>query len=345
MSLETFVRAMPKVDLHVHLEGALQKETLLLISEQNDIPSTMKAREYREQLEHMERPDPKKFDDIARNHANWIRYPEDLTRVVYDLGVMLHKQSVRYAEVFVSAALYTDNGLSFDGMLEGLNDGRDRVLRGWQVTMNWILTIPRDRPRKSDDIVRWVTSATARKGHVIGLGISGREDTQTADQFGKAFTTVQKKDIPTVAPAHSHPNAETVTQVVDELAPQRITDTLGLAEDAESLATLASHNIPLVVTPTRDLRLGRLARYQDYPITRLLSEVTVSLASGMPSLYRTTLNDEYLHMANAHGLDASQLKELALNGVRASFLPATEKEEMLRGFEAEIAELESTIAF
>ncbi len=344
MSLETFVRALPKVDLHVHLEGALQKETLLLIAEQNDIMSTMKAREYREQLTYIDRPDPKKFDDIARMHANWVRYPEDLTRIVYDLGVALHKQSVRYAEVFVSAAIYTDNGIAFDAMLEGLNDGRDRVLRAWQVTMNWVLTIPRDRPRKADDIVRWVTSATARKGHVIGLGLSGREDIQTADQFTKAFMTAQKKDIPTVAPAHSHPNAESVVQVVDELSPKRVTDSIGLADDAEGLQVLAEQNIPLVVTPTRDLRLGRVSSYANYPLPRLLEVLTVCLASGMPSLYHTTLNDEYLHMAQAHELTKEQLKQLALNGVRASFLPAAEKTAMLAAFEQEIDALaEATI--
>jgi adenosine deaminase len=340
MSLESYIQAMPKVDIHIHFEGSLKREFVERVADQNDISSTMRGREYREWMELLRKPDVKKLDDMARTYASWLKYPEDLSRAVYELGLHLKRQNIRYAEVHISPAIYTDGGMTFEGFLDAINDGRDRVLRGWQVRMDWIFTIPRDRPRKGDDISRWVTSAMARKGNVIGMGIVGREDLTPAEQFAKAFAAVEKRDIPTMTTARSSTiNPESIRTILNELNPRRVVDVWGVAAEPDMLAELAERQLPVVVTPTRELRLNRISHISEYPLRLLMSHVCLSIASGMPSFYRTTLTDELLELARHHALTVDEVETLVLNGVYASFMPAENKEAMAGEFRTHFNEL------
>jgi adenosine deaminase len=339
MSLESFIRAMPKVEVNVHLEGALQRETLLMIAEQNDIASTMKPRQWSDWLTLVNKPEGARLEDMLRTFATWLRHPEDLTRVVYDLGLWLSRQNIHYAEVGVNPTLYTDGGMSFEAFLEAINDGRDRVERAWKVRMNWILTIPRDNPRRSDDIARIATTATARKGNVVGIGIFGREDSQPAGQFAKAFNTVEKKGLGRVCQARTLSNVEPLADILEILNPSRITDSWGIAEDDALVGLLAEREMPLVVTPTRELRLGRMASHADFPLRRLADNIRVSLSSGLPELYQTSLTDEYLAAAMQHGFEVQEIEGLVMNSVMCSFLPDDEKAAALADFEAAFQQL------
>lgn len=340
MTLESYIRAIPKVDVHIHFEGALKPELIERAADQNDIASTMRGREYREWMELLKKPDIKKLDDMARTYASWLKYPEDLSRAVYEVGLHLHRQNIRYAEVHVNPAIYTDGGMTFEKFLDAINDGRDRVLRGWQVRMDWVLTIPRERPRKGDDISRWVTSATARKGNVIAMGVVGREDLATADQFAKAYSVVEKRDIPTVATARSSTiNPEPIRTILHEMNPKRVVDLWNFTTEPDVIAELAERQLPVVVTPTRELRYHRISSIAEYPLRLLMDQLTLAIGSGMPMFYRTTLTDELLALAQQHALTPDDVETLVLNGVLASFLAPENKAAMLSDFQAQFAAL------
>jgi aminodeoxyfutalosine deaminase len=332
MSLETFIRAMPKVEINVHLEGALTRETLLMIAEQNDTASTMKPRQWSEWQALVNKPDGTRIDDMMRTFAGWLKHPEDLVRMVYDLGLSLSRQNIRYAEVSINPTIYTDAGMSFEGFLEAINDGRDRVERAWKTRMNWILTIPRDNPRRADDIARWTTLATARKGNVVGIGIFGREDSQPAGQFTKAFNTVEKKGMGRVCQARTLSNVEPLVDILDALNPSRITDSWGIVEDETALALLAERGVPLVVTPAREVSLGRIASHAEYPLATLVDNIRLVLSGGLPELYQTTLTDEYLAAAK-QGLEVQEIEKLVVNSIQYSFLAEEDKQAMLAEFE------------
>lgn len=339
MSVHSYIQAMPKVELNVHLEGAIQRETLLLIAEQNDILSTMKnLRQFNEWIALYDRPDYARIDEIARTFASWLLHPEDITRVVYDLGVHLHRQNVRYAEVSVQPAIYTDSGMTFETFLDALNDGRDRVERAWGVKMNWVLMIPRDRPRKGDDISRWAIGSAARKGNVVGMGICGREDLQPSAQFKKAFNSVQKKDVGTVTNARSWQNAEDLGLILETLTPDRLTDSWSLNEEERAL--IAARELPLVITPTRELRLNRIKATSDYPLQALYDDgVRLVVSAGMPELYKTTLTDELVAITAVSSLSLDEVERINANAIQSSFLDEAEKRALLESFEASCKEL------
>ena len=338
MSTESFIQAMPKVELNVHLEGAMRKETLLTIAEQNDVSEGVKH--FSQLVNLLDHPDYPRLDEMIRTFSAWLQQPDDLTRVVYELGVSLAKQNVRYAEVSVNPLLFMQQGMTFEQFLSAINDGRSRVERGWHVRLAWILTIPRDDPRRADDILRWATGAAARKGEIVAIGVSGREDAQPAAQFERPFKTAQKKELPRIAEAGNMLGAEGILDVLNQLEPDRLVDGWGTADAPDIIQLLTEKHITLDVCMARALCTGLVETYAKYPLRALYDDgITLTINSGMPAFYKTTLTDEYLAVIEHSDFSLEELEELALNAVRASFQTPEEKEAMLAEFTSDYERL------
>jgi len=368
MSLQSFIQAMPKADVGLSFEGAIPRDLLDLFSEQNDIPMSMKPSQYRDLMSQLDKPDPKRVYEIAGRLARWILYPDDLTRAVYEIGLNLHKQNIRYAEIQISPSIYSAT-IPFETFLNAINDGRDRLWRAWQVRVNWILCIPRDDPRSGDDIARYAVSPLARRGNVLGLGLNNirinrevakrsvsavlprrgsstatptveSDDIQPSGQFKRPFANAQKRELPTVTTAHNHPKYEATREIVESLSPTRLTELSdGLHNEEGLLDLLAEQQLACVLTPSRELRLNKLTSLADYPYQLYIQRLNLSISPSMPTIYRTTLSNELL-LASQHGnLDADGLEALALNAVRQSFLSSDEKAALLAHFSTLYAEL------
>jgi len=338
MSIEKFIREMPKVELNIHLEGAILKETLLIIAEQNEVNESLKHFNQWAQL--IDKPDYARLDEIITTTSKWLQEPEDLTHAVYELGVSLAKQNVRYAEVSVTPTTYIENGMSFEDFLTAINDGRDRAARAWGVSMAWILNIPRQQPRSSDEIIRLATGANAKRGGVIGIGLSGREDAQPAGQFERAFRTAEKKEMVRAAQAGDKLGAEGILDVLQTLTPNRLIDGWGSADAPDVLSLLADQKIPLVICMSRALCFGQIEKYSAYPLRNLLDQgMMVVISSEMPQYFKSTLNDEYLAAVEHGKLSLEELETIALNAVYACHLPEVEKAKLLDSFLQEYAKL------
>lgn len=336
MSVREFITAIPKVELNIQLTGAMNKETLLMIANQNSVPSELKH--FDSWVELLETPDYKRLDEIAEVTGKWIKYPEDIAHIVYDLGVMLSKQNIRYAEVSVAPSYFLQvEGMGIETLIDALNDGRDRALRGWNVDMSWIFCVPRDNPRSGDDVARWATGATARKGNVVGLGLIGQEDVQPVGQFKRAFTTARKKEIFTVAHAGSTIGIEGVMPALEELEPDRLTDSWGLHNDEAILKAVVDADVPVVVSLTRALKLGLVDQLSDYPLQQLCdSDLKIILSSGMPALYQSNLNEEYIKAHEECGFDVDEIVELAKRSIQYSFMEDDAKADLLAKFNEEV---------
>jgi adenosine deaminase len=341
MSVESFIRALPKVDLHVQLEGSISKEYILMIAEQTDIARNYKKpKMYRDWVDALKSPNFNLLDDMARETSVWVRHHDDIARAIYDIAVNYNKQNVKYAEIAVIPALYTDLEMGFPELMDALNDGADRAFRAWGVRISWVLAIPRERPRKSDDIARWATSVASQKGNVVAMSLVGREDAQPIAQFKKAFSTVEKKNIPRITHVYSYPDSDSFMGVVDNVQPSRITDAWGLLDDEEAIRYCIDHHIPVMMTPSRELKLGRIKSLSEFPLKELLAKgLNVVIGSGMPVLFNTSLNDEYLAAVNQMGLSLEELVEMIRSSIHAAYMPHDAKDELLKHFDDEVKKL------
>jgi aminodeoxyfutalosine deaminase len=337
MTLETFINAMPKVELHVYLEGAVSREILSMIADQNEIPTSVKH--FQDWLNLVSKPDFKRLYDLIRMTCGWLQTVDDVTRIVYELGVALHKQNVVYAEVSVNPLLYTGLNLTIEDFMAAVHDGRERARRAWGIEMAWIVTLPRDEPRRADEIARFVTTATARRYHVVGLGLSGNENAQPVGQFERAFKSVEKKDVPRIVRAGDYAGLDGVQKALEVLLPSRIVDGRGAWESPELMARLIDQRVPVCVSPRRALAHGWASKLADYPLRKLYDEgVTLIIGSDMPTFYGT-LSAQYRLLVEQGGFTTDELEDIALAAVRMSYLPDEEKAVLEGRFREQYAQL------
>jgi aminodeoxyfutalosine deaminase len=278
--------------------------------------------------------------EIINMTMGWLRHPEDLTHVTYELGVSLSRQNVRYAEVSVNPIRFTESGWTFEQFLAAINDGRDRAERGWGVKMRWILAITRDQPRHADEVIRWASSASGQNNGIVGVDLSGPEAAQPIGQFERAFRTAAKKDLPRFVQAGETSGAVGTLEALQQLDPTDLVDGWGSAESSEIRDLLAEKSIPIHIGLTRALRQGWVQKYADYPLQTLLDDdLNVLLSSPMPSYYQTGLADEYLMAVEHCGLSVEAIEHIALNAVHACHLAPAEKAALAETFTQEYASL------
>lgn len=338
MSIESFIHAMPKVELNLRFEGAIRKDSLLLIAQQNEVPA--RSKRFNDWVQLLDNPNYEQLDSLFEGIMEWVQHPEDLTRLIYDLGVYLSKQNVKYAEVTVTPVQHMLPGMAFDTFMDALNDGRDRAERGWGVRIAWILAVPRAQPRRADETLRWATSATSKKGKVAAFGLVGRDDAQPVGQFERAFNAAYKKDMPRVICAGEVLGEVGVLEALQQLYPSRIVGGRNITNSPEAMQQLVEREIPLVVSMKQAICQKWITGYEEYPLRQIIDEgVDVVLGTDMPQIYKTTLSDEYLAAVQHCDISLEELEKLCLNGILHSYMTDDEKIIMAEEFQEAYARL------
>jgi adenosine deaminase len=314
MSVTSFLQAIPKVELNVRFEGALPADTLQVIAEQNDIPR--KINQYKQWLEQYQQPDYARIDELIRATCQLIEQPEDLTRLVYEVGVGFAKQNIQYAEMTINPLLFVGDGFTFEQFLNAINDGRRRVERAWKVGMTWILGIARNEFHQADDVLRWASSPPATKGGVVGIALLDFPGGQPLSEFERFFRTAEKKELGRVVFLSSD---DRVASILEQVNPDRIATGSGVGISFDAIRLLTDRQVPVNACVTRDIRSGRLSDPAGGALRHLYDDgIVLSLGSEMPWLYRSTLTGELATAMEAYGFSILEVEELVLNAARSS---------------------------
>ena len=338
MKLSDYVKAMPKTELHIHLEGSIQPTTLMQLAERNQVQLPVQTVEELTALFRYENFDG--FLKIFRTICDCLRTPADFELITYEYGRSMAEQNIRYAEVTFTPHSHTNETLTWEAMFEGIKAGRAKAAAEWGVQMQWIPDISRNQPQTSAQVTEWLISPLAREGGVVALGLGGPEVGFPPEMFEEHFTRAREAGLPGNPHAGETVGPESVWGAIRSLHAVRIGHGVRAMEDPALVAYLAEHQIPLEVNPTSNVCLRVYPTHADHPLKQLMEAgVVVTVNSDDPPLFNTTLNNEYYHAVADCGLSIEQLEQAALNAVRVSFLPETEKAAMLENFKAEYARL------
>lgn len=339
VSLDSFVRAMPRVELFLQLEGALQRDRLLTIADQNSVFEDADA--LTEWQQTLTQPDVARRYELMAETSRWLQYEDDVAHVVYETGLALARQNVLYAEIHVNPAHFTEYRWNFDKLLAALNDGRRRAEVAWNVQLRWVLSVFRDQPRHADEAVRLAGSVEGIRDGIVGICLSGPEAAQPPGQFERAFRTAARKGISTAIHANvAGDGTGGLREMLETLQPQRLVGGFGMTADAELAAELAQQELPLVVTMGEALALGLTESYEAYPLKQFVDEgLQVIPGSGMPTFFGNSPEDEHLAVVKRCGLGTDELQAMVLNSVSACWLPAAEKAELEQKVREQLAAL------
>jgi adenosine deaminase len=337
MSLHDFIGAMPKVELHVHLEGSIRPSTLLVLAERNGV--ALPAHDVEGLQAFYRFTDFARFIQVYMTISGCLRTVADFGLIAYEFGADLARQNIRYAEVtFTPYTNVANTGLPFAEILAGLNDGRARALADFGVEFRWVLDIVRDNPDTSHQVAEWAIGSIGQG--VVGFGLGGSEKGHPPEWFADVFAMTREAGLHSLPHAGEVVGPESVWGAIRALGAERIGHGVRSIEDPALVGYLQEHQIPLEVCPTSNLCLGVYPSYREHPIRRLWDQgLYVTLNSDDPPMFNTDLVHEYQVLADELGFGAAELERLSLNALHASFLPAARKVEMEQDFLREFAHL------
>ncbi|ASO20062.1 aminodeoxyfutalosine deaminase [Actinoalloteichus hoggarensis] len=318
--VHALIDALPKVELHVHLEGSLAPTTLLTLARKHDlpaIPSTLDA--LREWYAFRDFPH---FIDVYLASVQALRDEEDFALLAVETARDLARQNVRYAEVHLSLLNHLERDVPAEVVFAGVEAGRRQAEQEHGITLRWIPDFPGHYGVEAGEQALRETLAVGPDS-VIGFGVGGIEVER--DQFADIFAKARAAGLHSLPHAGETHGPDRVWSAIRALRAERIGHGIGSMRDPELVAYLRDTQLPVDVSPTSNVATRMVATAAEHPLPRMLDEgVFVTLNSDDPPMFGTDLTNEY-RTAHEIGLSPEQLVRLARNGVSASFLAEDRK--------------------
>ncbi len=340
-----FIQAMPKAELHIHLEGSIQPATLLTLAQRHgrteQLPTTDLAA-LRKWFTFTGFPH---FVEIYLTISDMLRTPEDFAFVVEACAAEMAAQNIHYREVTFTPYTHThlqDKGLTIDDLLQGLEAGRAKARADHGVEICWVFDIPRnasfDRNTNAYDgrvADKTLEYALAGQAHgVVGFGLGGFEVGAPPEPFAHAFTAARAAGLLSVPHAGETMGAASVRGAVRDLGATRIGHGVRAIEDPSLLQWLKEEQIVLEINPTSNICLHVYRRLAEHPFPHLdRMGLMVTVNSDDPPLFNTSLKQEYEVLAREFGYGTEQLMRIARNAFVASGAPAAVKQRLLATFD------------
>lgn len=318
MTLDAFVAALPKVELHVHLLGSADLTTVadLARSQPNrgvpTDPAILAAFYEFTGFAH--------FIDVYTAVNRLVTTGESVERLVTGLAGSLAANNVRYAEVTVTPLSHLKAGIAPTELADALASGR-RTARRTGVEIAWIFDASGDDgPAGAMSTLDWIVRH--QPPGTVAFGLGGPEAGIPRTAFRDAFAAAHAAGLRGVPHAGETTGPEEVWSALTDLGADRIGHGIASAADPRLVTHLAEHRVPLEICPTSNLCTDAVRSWAEHPLPRLIAAgVPVTLGTDDPGMFGTTLNREYRLCATRLGLTTTDLTTLARNGIDAAFCP------------------------
>jgi adenosine deaminase len=328
-SIAALIEGLPKVELHVHLEGSIPPATALALARRRGV-SLPGAEGGVEGLRARYRfSDFRSFIDLYLAISSTLVEAEDFEEAVAEVGRDLAAQNVRYAEMTVTPMTHVARGVGDAVLLDGLVRGRARAREEHGVELAWVFDIVRTLP---DQAAPTLELALRGRDHgVVGLGLSGPEARpHDIEALAPVFARARAEGLASLPHAGEMAGPESVRAALDRLGAHRIGHGVRSLEDPALVERLVAERIPLEVCPSSNVALGVVPSLREHPLPALIDAgIELSLASDDPPLFGTSLVEEFRRSARAFGFDATTIRHLAAAAVRHACLAERRKAELL----------------
>jgi aminodeoxyfutalosine deaminase len=327
----TWLRALPKAELHLHLEGTVSPETLVELSKRHD-GETLTLAQARALYRYT---DFTGFLMAFKAVSEHLRTPADYELITFRMLERLAAQGVVHAEVMVSVGVvYYWRRVEFEPLFAGMEAARVRAERQFGITLYWIFDAVRHfGPEEAARVFRKAAELRRESPSVVGIGIGGDERRTGAEPFRELYQEARNAGLRLTAHAGETVGPESIWAALN-IGAERIGHGLSAQLDPDLMEVLAERQVPLEVCVTSNLRTGCCPSLQEHPVRRYFDAgLMVTLNSDDPALFLSDLQDEYRLAHESFGFTEEHLRELAANSIEASFLPAVRKVQLLHQIE------------
>ena len=323
---------VPKVELHLHLEGAIPHDALWeLVQKYGGDPSVP-------DLEALER----KFEyrDFSHFIETWawkngfLREYEDFTLIAEAVGRDLAGQNIRYVEAFFSPSDFARHGLETQKLTEAIRTGLTRVP---EVEVALVADLVRDYgPEKAAVTLAEVNEV--RDLGVVGIGIGGLEQQFPPEPFEAVYEKARQLGFHTSAHAGEAAGAASIWGAIRSLRVDRIGHGTRAEEDEALLDYLAEHRVPLEMCPISNVRTGVVPSLEEHPVRRYFERgIMVTINTDDPKMFGNSLAEEFLLLEGKLGFSRDEIRSLILQGIQAAWLSKDRKQQLVEAFRGDPA--------
>jgi adenosine deaminase/aminodeoxyfutalosine deaminase len=323
--IEGFIRRLPKAELHLHMEGTITPATLVELSTRHDAqPITLPEAEalYR-------------FTDFTgfllafKAVCGQLIGPDDYELAAWRMMEHLAEQGVVHAEVFVSVGVvyhWGADSVAFEPIFAGLERARERAARELGLSLYWIFDAVRHF--SVEEAERVFLKAAEMRTHfpsIVGIGLGGDERLTGSEPFRALYAQAREAGLRLTNHAGETTGPEAIREALS-IGSERIGHAVSAGRDFYLLQDLKERGTPLELNPTSNVRTGVCGSFEEHPLRRYFDKgLLVTINSDDPAFFGSDLANEYLLAHTLQEFNRDELRQLASNSIRASFLPESDK--------------------
>jgi adenine deaminase len=320
--LASFLHALPKAELHMHIEGSLEPELIFRLAERNgigldypDIESLRGAYAF---------TDLQSFLDIYYAGASVLRTEQDFFDMAWAYFERAKADNVIHAELFFDPQTHTARGVSFDTVINGLDRAARQAHRELGVRSELIMCFLRHLTEQ--DAFEAFEQAAPHLDKIIGVGLDSSELGHPPQKFTRVFNAARRAGLRTVAHAGEEGPPAYIWGALDALHAERIDHGVQAINDPALMARLVAERIPLTVCPLSNVKLCVFDSLQQHTLRQLLDAgVVATINSDDPAYFGGHVNQNFQQTFAALGLDTAHAVRLAANSFEASFADRDDK--------------------
>jgi adenosine deaminase/aminodeoxyfutalosine deaminase len=333
--IAAFIRRLPKAELHLHLEGTILPTTLVELSARHPprLPAVVgrtRPLTPRDAEALYQFTDFTGFLDAFRAVTRLLLGPEDYELAAWRMIEHLAAQGVVHAEVYIAVGVIyhwrSHDPAAFEPIFAALERARERGQRELGLSLYWIFDAVRHFPvEEAERVFRKAAELRRLYPSIIGIGLGGDERRVGSAPFAALYAQAAEAGLRLT----NHAGETTVPEAIREalaIGSERIGHALSAIQDPALVQELKAREVPLELNPTSNVRTGVCASFAEHPLRRYFDAgLLVTLNSDDPAFFGSDVANEYLLAHTEQGFTRSELRQLAANSIRASFLPAPAK--------------------
>ncbi len=326
MNAIELIQALPKAELHVHIEGTFEPELMFAIAQRNQIQIPYQSVEEVKQAYNFH--NLQSFLDIYYAGANVLVHEQDFYDLAWAYFEKCAEDRVVHTEMFFDPQTHTERGVEFATVIAGLKracqDAQQKLGISSQLIMCFLRHLSEEKAFET------LEQALPFKDEIIAVGLDSSEVGHPPAKFERVFAKAREAGFLIVAHAGEEGPPEYVWEALDLLKVNRIDHGVRSEEDKQLMARLIAEKMPLTVCPLSNLKLCVVNDMKEHNIRRLLQlGVHVTVNSDDPSYFGGYMNDNFIAIQQALDLSNEELKQLATNSFEASFISDQEKQKWI----------------
>ena len=323
--MRDFIQALPKVELHLHIEGTLEPGLLFELAQRNNVSIPFKSEtEVRDAYEFS---DLQSFLDIYYQGANVLIHEQDFFDLTWAYLLRCQQDNVVHTEIFFDPQTHTDRGIDFDTVIGGIHRALVRAEVELNISSRLILCFL----RHLDEAAAFATleQALPHRDKIVAVGLDSSEKGNPPGKFQRVFERALKEGFLTVAHAGEEGPASYISDSLSLLKVSRIDHGVRCIEDPVLVERLIADRIPLTVCPLSNIKLRVFDTMAQHNIVDLLRRgLCVTINSDDPAYFGGYMAENFLAVAEAHSMTTQEIAQFSFNSIAASFISKPEKQRL-----------------